>query len=742
MLRVGSRGEQVREVQTWLGLAVDGIYGTATADAVKAYQSRHGLGVDGIAGAVTLAHMKRTLGQPGGTGGGGGSGGSGSGGGTVDAGTLPPVQSFGVPIYPNGEIALGHLDPTAPAVELPDNLDGIVRPAAVAIASSQLNRSFNVKGTGHSYNPFQHNDLVKKAAVGARLPAYTSGDDLFESKALIPVRQFIGGAAAAQGSAFAASLAPLLVALPEEAVLRRPAHRYSLAGGTGTRVAFFGGKAGHREIDAITREMGRQHLRLMKEWVHFADIPLNETAQGGRIPDILANKYTIAGGSHLGALSLGWRDGKTITVKSDWGNYDDPSDKFPHYGIQLFAIDYQAGAQDPIPDATLAAYKQNADMWDCFAAMVAPFHTDHTDHKFEDREKFNSLEACDQASLADFATTLATLNKETFDKKYAGFYCAEAHYVIANLGPQEATLLKKSRFGDSEIARYIERFQAAYNTKAYRDKSQEWRRQNPQIGWAALNSGGFFRSRLLRRSDYAHFNSVTQQTGVYLDWIPEDVKGWQAYRPLNEEGLVASPATVGSIAWAVCRLYMPREAIADLLVNEILEAYGSGDASVKRAVETLSNRQDPRQGAGRRELAGFASVVASQSLAAVLRDPNTKSAILASAALEELVDDSERRAVERLYDEFVTTLQGSVLAGQEQLDAQLRALDRKAAAMRVKRNTRTVSGRQTGRVRSSLMVYVPPGMWAYWAQQPFLSRSTSVRYVATVLHESLKSPLA
>ncbi len=62
-LRYGSTGEEVRKLQEALnatgsyGLALDGIYGEKTKQAVTAYQQANGLGVDGIAGQETLGHL-------------------------------------------------------------------------------------------------------------------------------------------------------------------------------------------------------------------------------------------------------------------------------------------------------------------------------------------------------------------------------------------------------------------------------------------------------------------------------------------------------------------------------------------------------------------------------------------------------------------------------------------------------------------------------------------------------------
>ena len=67
-LRTGSRGNDVRLVQFWLRLAagnyaglsavtVDGIYGSGTANAVRAFQNLFGLTADGVVGAATWAKL-------------------------------------------------------------------------------------------------------------------------------------------------------------------------------------------------------------------------------------------------------------------------------------------------------------------------------------------------------------------------------------------------------------------------------------------------------------------------------------------------------------------------------------------------------------------------------------------------------------------------------------------------------------------------------------------------------------
>ena len=59
MLRVGSRGEEVRELQTFLAAqgytvgAIDGVFGPKTKAAVRSFQSDQGLSVDGVVGPNT-----------------------------------------------------------------------------------------------------------------------------------------------------------------------------------------------------------------------------------------------------------------------------------------------------------------------------------------------------------------------------------------------------------------------------------------------------------------------------------------------------------------------------------------------------------------------------------------------------------------------------------------------------------------------------------------------------------------
>jgi lysozyme family protein len=57
-LRKGSKGDDVRRLQTLLGIKVDGDFGPATEKAVKAFQSARGLGSDGVVGLYTWRALK------------------------------------------------------------------------------------------------------------------------------------------------------------------------------------------------------------------------------------------------------------------------------------------------------------------------------------------------------------------------------------------------------------------------------------------------------------------------------------------------------------------------------------------------------------------------------------------------------------------------------------------------------------------------------------------------------------
>jgi putative chitinase len=57
LLKVGSRGEEVKQLQQKLGLGADGVFGPGTETAVKKWQTANGLTADGLVGNGTWSKM-------------------------------------------------------------------------------------------------------------------------------------------------------------------------------------------------------------------------------------------------------------------------------------------------------------------------------------------------------------------------------------------------------------------------------------------------------------------------------------------------------------------------------------------------------------------------------------------------------------------------------------------------------------------------------------------------------------
>ena len=61
ILKLGSRGNEVKALQEKLNLKADGIFGPLTEEAVKDFQRSNGLEVDGIVGADTLSKLNLSM---------------------------------------------------------------------------------------------------------------------------------------------------------------------------------------------------------------------------------------------------------------------------------------------------------------------------------------------------------------------------------------------------------------------------------------------------------------------------------------------------------------------------------------------------------------------------------------------------------------------------------------------------------------------------------------------------------
>jgi hypothetical protein len=637
-----------------------------------------------------------------------------------------PIDLGGIEVArSSGKIETGKLDPVGVSIELSAALADIVNPADAALSLEVLNRDFN---------PF----LADPRGPGGTplIGPFTAGGELYQGKTLLPVR-FIVAKMAEAGGVPAAASQPLVEALSELVAIHTPAHQFRLGDGLGNRVVFYGDASvngsnieiGHTHIDQVVFELAKQNFRLIKQMVHF-----DKPAQGGKPEDIVADG--AAGSTHAGGFSAGYNDGSPMAIKSDWpSNYGQLGDSNKTYNAHLIAIDYSAGVEDEIPEATLKAYCRNADMWDCASAILVPFADQDPDPKFRDY-MYNPLEVFDQQSARDVAAALATLDESTFFERHGAFYCAEGQYVVANLGPQEdengGTLLKKSRYGDTAFGRLIANFIAA---PGYAGMSAEQREKNPEIGWEYLlelgpDNGGITPTQGL-------ILTATDRQGVALDWIPEDTKGWQAYRPKLDEALIARPMTVATIAWALLRLYMPRDAVARAVAADIGRAYAQGDDAIKTSVRQLIGG-DPTTPAGQALLAVVGAKAATGLLLGLLSSEEVAASLLAKAGFNEITNDADKERVKTAYREFLGILQNADYSTQGALDRALAEADAKLGGLTVTRSFFNRATQERLPAKSTVMKYSAPPCFGMWAQQPFLAGTGCLRYVATAMHVSQK----
>ena len=642
----------------------------------------------------------------------------------IDLGGIRVVRS-------SGQIETGRLDPVGLAVELPPSLAGIVGPADEVLSLEVLNRDFN---------PFVNEP---RGADGQPLVGpFRAGGELYEGKTLLPVR-FIIAKMLETMSVPGPAAQPFVDSLSPIVLIRTPAHQFRLGHALGDRVVFYGENTvngstvdiAHTHIDQLVIELAQQNFRLIKQMVHF-----DRPAQGGTPEDIVTDG---AGGStHAGGFAAGYDiDGSPLTIKSDWpSNYGALGNTNKTYNAHLLAIDYSAGTEDPIPEATLKAYYRNADMWDCCAAILVPFADRDPDPKFRDY-MYNPLEVFDQQSARDVAAALATLDEKKFLEKHGAFYCAEGQYVVANLGPQEddrgGTLLKQSRYGETAFGQLIANFLRA---PGYAGMPAEERERHPSIGWEYLVELGPDRGGI--SGEQALILTATDRHGVALDWVPEDVKGWQAYRPKDKEALIARPMTVATIAWALLRLYLPRDAVAKAIAADIVRAYAGGDDAVKTSVRMLIGGADPMSPAGQVLLAGVSAKAATGLLLGLLSSDQVRTSLLFKAGFGEITNQADKEKVLAAYDEFLGILQNADYSTQGSLDRALAEADDKLGALTV---TRTFYNRATEvrmPAKSTVMKYAAPPCFGMWAQQPFLAETGCLRYVATAMHVSQKKNAA
>jgi len=628
-----------------------------------------------------------------------------------------------------GELRFGSLNPVGQAVPMTSEMSKVVGTPAGRLKLDALNQP--------AYNHFRTTpkDIAGKPLVGT----YTRPEQVYESRTFVPVRRIMT-AVLEQAGPSGADAKPLLAALNEQVVLTTPAHQFALPEGLGNRVLAYSteGTGGvlHTHIDQLVHELKKQNMRVIKlmtlfSWFVDKENPTAPTsyAQGGTLKEILAD--SVGATWHSGGYSAGFDEkGRPTTVKSDWPtDYGPLTDKaYISYNAHLVGIDYQGGVRRPIPAETLAAYYRNADLWDVAAALTVPFVDEDKDPIYREYY-YNPLEGYDRRTLQRVANNMAKLSKEQFLKQNGAFYCSEGQFTVANLGPQEYSLVKKRAFGNTALGKLIDTFNAA---PGYKDKSIEERRRNPMIGWNHLKQLGVEKGGI-SEEQFEHV-AETQRTAIYLEFVPEDIRGWQTYGLREKEGLIARPMTVATMAWSLLRRYMPREGVANAISADVLRAYRTGNPNVKKAAVALCGGNAPDTPEGQAALANIAIRAATGTLIGLLASEEIKNLILLKGGFAEVLTSWDKSKVQRAYDGFLEILRDADYSSQESLDAALQGADEQLSNLKVWRRHYNKKINFAYPWRQTLMKYAAPVCFVAWAQQPFMARTACIRYVTTAMN--------
>ena len=618
---------------------------------------------------------------------------------------------------------IGALSPVAQSYDVPGELADVVRPANEALSLAALNAG---------WNPLQ-------AALGD----FKTPSELFQGKTLVPMRKVFEQLLQSMGPQ-AAALSRVLIgegnragALPETTVLRTPAHQFNIRGTPGNRVVFYGGRRDHVEINKVARALSKQGVRLIKQMCHLHDVG----AQGGTLTDIVTDGD--GGSKHCGGYSFSSiqalmaeqgtapvsldraaATGSTVhdLIRSDWpSDYDPLGDRKENYNAHLLAVNYQGGCKQVVPLKTRLAWKQNADMWDCFLGMVVPFAKFDPDPRYRNYT-YNPLDLYDRESAVSLANDAARLDWKAFQQQHGAFYCSEGQYVAINLGPQDFAQLKKSQFGGTKLGALIDAFQAAPGLTPDR----------PEIGWNHLLQKG-----LISPEFYKHLEN-SDRTHVYLTWIDEGSPGWQEFEPVEPNGLIATPMTVATLAWSLLHRYLPREGIARTFEQALTDVYASGRAEAQNAVTQLLGGHALNTEGGQQALKALCFQASMGLLLQMLGSADFKTRSLKSAGYEEITNDADKKKVSDAFDGFVATLAAS--RDQASLDQALMDADNRLRDLKVERLVRDDQGQPVGK-KVGLMLYAAPASFAVWAQRPFIANSNVLQYVATAMHERQAAPV-
>lgn len=586
---------------------------------------------------------------------------------------------------------------------------------AVQLADDAL----NLETINKTFNPM----------LGTLTGLFENPSEMYETKVGWPAQQAVGGLLQVMGTLpqfetlmTGVDANAILGKMNENLVTRGTGQQFvDSAGKIGNNVTLYGGDRGHSDIDKVIGELGDKGMRALKVMSH-----IDKKGQGGTMDQVLGDG--VGGVTHTGGFSSGMVDGEQMSIRSDWpANYGSMSDNNVSYNAIVVAVDYNAGTKGELSVQDMKAYKQNADMWDVFAAAI-PFASGDRDSRYGNY-MYNPLEAHSKESLTSIAEALSSVDPDVMLKEHGAFYCAEGQYTVASLGPNDATLLKESEFGDTRAGKMIKAFQ---NTPGM---TQEELKASPNKGWEHLltldaSEGG------INQDEYTALKQ-TDRLGTYLEFIPETQEGWEKADPINEEGLVAKPMTIATMAWGLLRGYMPIDRLGADTATELTRVYNEGGPEAQEALNRLVG--NPNTVAGQARLERLGEAAGSLMLINVLGSPDFKDRMLDKSGYKEITNDADKEKYSAMYDKFVETMKGLTVNGADQAtrDATIMALDDEFRNLSVERHVRIFNettgedeylGKKTGP-----MLYASPFANIAYTQNPELHQS-SLRYVTNLQH--------
>lgn len=555
----------------------------------------------------------------------------------------------------------------------------------------------------------QRNPDLSPEQVQTQLTAVLEGTGLFGEEQIAPTLAAItadpnvdAGVALEQviKSSGALPAVPLFIAaMGENTVTRGTAQQFRLDDGSiGNNVTLYGNNGAmtvdHSGIDAVTKELG-EGMRFLKVMSH-----IDRAGQGGAMDAIIGDG--VGGVTHTGGFALGYKDGQSVSIASDWpsdyGTMDNGNKK---YNAILMGVDYQVGTKGELSDADLKAYKENGDMWDVFAAVI-PFAGSDLDPRFTNY-KYNPLEAHDHDSTVALGMTLASVDKDKVLQEHGAFYCAEGQYTINSMAPKGELLLKESKFGDTRAGEMIRTFQKLADEIQQASTEPDFDvRKHPNLVWEKMAEVGVEAGGINEKT-YNHLAN-TKRTSAWLEFVPETQQGWEKADPINEEGMIAKPMTIATMAWGLIRSYMPIDKMGASVAAEMERLYnlevpaGAPPAQQAQAAAVKSEigkfLGDQNETFGQINAQKFGQGVANALLLNVLSQPEFKQTLLDKSGFKEITNDADKAKYEGLYDEFVGAVKGLAVkgAGQKERDAVILAMDDKFRNLSVTREVRVNMG--------------------------------------------------